>query len=299
MVYNDPKRPVTARPIDLPNPGPVPAEFVTTSVARRLFAWAEDTHAKRRISIISGPPGIGKSHALQEFQRRNPRDVTLMKIGQARASGSFCRRELGRALQQGVEYTRGYHVPAGPYELRNFIKNVICDRLGLSIRTASRGGYTVDDYGRLSAVVDEGQNCSREGIEALRYYNDGDDNFSPMPLGFIIVGNAEFSLKPGDDGETPISRAVADRALHIETFTYASVSDDDLALFADSRADLSADAMELIQRVYGAPRAIRSFRTLGDAIDEARERAEGRQVEASDLEQTFERLGRVGKLQSR
>ena len=45
-----------------------------------------------------------------------------------------------------------------------------------------------------------------------------------------------------------IFAAVADRALHLETFTYGDVADDDLALFIETRCDWERSAAEDARR---------------------------------------------------
>ena len=70
--------------------------FVQTSIARGLIARMEATHQRRRISVFSGPPGIGKTTALDAWRQRRPGEIAVVKVGWGNA------REL-LVLQHALE----------------------------------------------------------------------------------------------------------------------------------------------------------------------------------------------------
>src|SRR5436305_216629 len=76
-------------------PGPSPngwngrsgemTDFVATSIARRLIVRMQATHDRRRISVFSGPPGIGKTTAIDRFAATNAGSVAVVKVARRNA----------------------------------------------------------------------------------------------------------------------------------------------------------------------------------------------------------------------
>lgn len=54
------------------------APFIETSLAQRIFAYCEAAHTHHRIGWIYGDSQIGKTEALEEYQRRNNHGRTIM-----------------------------------------------------------------------------------------------------------------------------------------------------------------------------------------------------------------------------
>ncbi|MDP3488893.1 MAG: ATP-binding protein [Phenylobacterium sp.] len=257
-------------------------EYVAISVSRRLIARMQATHDRRRISVFAGPPGIGKTTAIERFCSLNPRSVFVAKVGRRNA------REL-MVLQHALEAARNLNnsplktAPSTIWELRAELFNAICWWAGVSPVPARRGMFPVEDFGRLTLVFDEAQNLSREAIEALRYWNDADRCYAPFPLGLIFVGNNEFSLSSAGGRDSVISAAVADRAAYVESLEYEDVIDDDLRLFIDAQVDIEPDALELILAAFQSPHSPRSLRRLADLLADLQDLAAGEAITAADV----------------
>ena len=242
--------------------------FVPTSIARRMMARMQATHDRRRISVFSGPPGIGKTTAIDAFRARQPDSVVIAKVSRRHA------REV-LALQHVLETVRALSGPGSDilsnsvWKLRQDLFQALCQWAGADpIRARSGTEPSADELPRLTIVFDEAQNLSRQAIDALRYWNDTDRCYSPFPLGLIFVGNSEFSLEVDNLGQSVISAAVADRALYAQAFDYDELSDDDLRLFLRAKGLVDPGAVSNILRHFRAPRAVRSLRRVMDLVED-------------------------------
>lgn len=269
--------------------------YVMTSVGHAILGYAKSTHQRRRISSVSGPPGIGKTAALLEFQKENHEDVVFVKVARKDAPPTIALKFMFEALRDCVA-NQGYYPPATLSELKNAIYNILCDRDGKNIRVAHDRGYNVMEYRPLTVVFDEAQYLSRDFIDMIRFWSDEDNSYGPFPLSFLLVGNTELLLQPDDGGRTHISRAIGDRLLHSHTFEYSDVTDDDLRLYADDRAHVSEEVMAFILEEYRRPGAIRSFRPLRDALDDALADADGGEITLDMMREALDRQRRAGFL---
>jgi hypothetical protein len=235
------------------------------------------THERRRISVFSGPPGIGKTTAIDEFVRRRPGEVAVVKVARRNAREVLVLQHTLEALRRlgGSSFE---YAPSSLWDLRNDLFGELCRWAGVEALPARRGEYEAAAFPRLTIVFDEAQNLSRESIDGLRYWNDSDRCYAPFPLALVFVGNNEFSLSGATVSDSVISAAVADRALYLQTFDYGDVTDDDLTLFIEARRDLDANALAMVLRSFKAPRALRSLRRVGDLLDELDQIAGGKVV---------------------
>lgn len=233
------------------------------------------THEKRGISIFSGPPGIGKTSAIDRFQAANDGMVAVVKISNKNTTDRVAYQHMMGAFDKMRE-CESYGAVPDSYSVKN----------KLSREIAAWGCQDKDWTPPLTFVFDEAQNLSRHAVDALRYWNDPDRCYGPFPIGVIFIGNDEFALKAGRSGESVISAAVADRALYQQTFSYASVKDADLAMFIKSRGLLEQNVVEALLRKYRAGRN-RSFRQLSSNIDQLIEEADGAPVTLATFHAVF------------
>ena len=261
--------------------------FVATSLARRLIARMQATHERRRISVFSGPPGIGKTTAIDEFVRRRPGEVAIVKVARRNAREVLVLQHTLEALRH-LGQSAFDHAPSSLWDLRNDLFGELCRWAGVEPGPARRGDYPREGFPRLTIVFDEAQNLSREAIDGLRYWNDADRCYAPFPVALVFVGNNEFSLSGATASESVISAAVADRALYLQAFEYDDVTDDDLTLFIEARLDLDPAALIAVLRSFKAPRALRSLRRVGDLLDHLDELADGAPVQADTVRQALE-----------
>lgn len=242
---------------------------MATSVARRLLARMHATHDKRAISVFAGPPGIGKTTAIDVFCERHPQETAVVKIERQGA------REL-LVLQQVVEALR--HTAQSPLRSRvdhlRWARQEIYDTLE-RLSALQAPPEEVAPSPRLTLVFDEAQNLSRQSIEALRYWNDADRCYAPFRVGFVFIGNSEFALQADASGRSSISAAVADRALFIESLEYADLTDDDLKLFVGSKLDAREDVVSAVVRCFTSRGVTRSLRRVRNFLEELEEVADG------------------------
>jgi len=258
------------------------AEFVATSVARGLIARMTATHDRRRISVFAGPPGIGKTTAIEEFARRLPGEVAVVKIARRNAREVLVLQHVLEALRRLTASNFDYQSSA-IWILRRDIFGAACAWGRLDVARARKGEYDPGSLPRLTLVFDEAQNLSREAIEGLRYWNDSDRCYAPFPLGLVFVGNNEFSLAGVSTTDSVISAAVADRALYIQTLEYDDVADQDLELFIQSKCELEPGALAALVRAFRGPRSLRSLRRVGDLIDDLTGEADGTSISVDDV----------------
>ena len=84
------------------------SEFIATSLARRLIARLQATHERRRISVFAGPPGIGKTTAIDEFSRRKTGEVAIVKVARRNAREVLVLQHTLEALRRlGFSTTSG------------------------------------------------------------------------------------------------------------------------------------------------------------------------------------------------
>ncbi len=251
--------------------------FVSTSIARRLIARMQATHERRRISVFSGPPGIGKTTAIDAFTARSPEGVAVVKIARRNAREVLVLQHVLDALR-ALAGSRLTHFPGSLWELRNDVFAAICRLAGADPGSARRGEYDAAQFPPLTIIFDEAQNLSREAIEALRYWSDRDRCYSPSPLGLVFVGNNEFSLRTDNDGRSTISAAVADRALYVQAFDYADLTDNDLTLFIEARGVTDTGALAEILRQFESSVAARSLRRVDDLLSDLFDMADGSEI---------------------
>jgi len=257
-------------PASAPEESPRP--FVETTIARHLLNRLRMTHEEKAISVFSGPWGIGKTTALDAFHEAHEGSCVIVKVEPGmRGKGAAPARVIqfvAESLQHQAGKPRAI-VSTGYLALRQLIYTHMLDMFGPEC-VELRPDFTF--------IFDEAQYLSREAIEMLRYWNDGDRCTTPFPVGLVFVGNNEFSLQEDMSGHSAISGAVRSRALFIEPLDYTDVTDTDLVLFAQSRGIGDAAAIAAIVAHYSAPRAKRDLRNVERLLATLQRRAAGQPV---------------------
>lgn len=245
--------------------------FLPTTIARTILSRMQIVHDTRRIAIFSGPPGIGKTTAINEFVSANPGEAEVVTIKKENASSRIVIQYALEAVRRMTGNIDG-HVYTDTYLIgRQFRKEVT--------KLANHVGFERPDV-RLTLIFDEAQTLTKTAIEELRHWNDAADNDLPFKIGLIFVGNEEFSLKSSGSGQSVISAAVSDRARFIESFSYSDLTDGDLAAFIQAHGIDDAEAVSAIVRRFSGPRAVRSFRRVADLIEDLAMVANGEPVTA-------------------
>jgi DNA transposition AAA+ family ATPase len=257
-----------------------PETFVPTSVARRLIARMRVTHERRRISIFSGPPGLGKTTAIDAFHSSSVDGVVVVKVANRPAKEVIVLQHILEAFRRMAGDARRA-VPSSIWELRKYLRQEI---EAWAVR-GSEGGAATPPH--LTFVFDEAQNLSRAAIEVLRYWNDADRCYAPFPVGLVFVGNNEFALQAGQGGDSAISAAVADRALYVQTLEYADLTDEDIDMFlkAQDLADHSGRAA--IVRYLRTSRTPRSLRRVIDLLEDVVDLADGQPMTATVVQKAL------------
>lgn len=249
------------------NAAEAPLPFVPTSVARQLLRRLEVTHEECGIAVLSGPWGIGKTTAINQFVKDHEGQCAVVKVEQTSKRGASAvttmqylieamRGEIGKSERPALGYSF--------WELRRILYSYF------------QKAFDCEDpecQPTFTLIFDEAQYLSRDAIEMLRYCNDTDRTTTPFPVGLVFVGNNEFALKEDGSGESPISGAVRSRALFIEELEYADVTDTDLILFAQSRGVSNAAALSAFVAHFSKPKVKRDLRNADRLLSAIRRRA--------------------------
>ncbi|MNS48472.1 hypothetical protein D3C72_810460 [compost metagenome] len=247
-----------------------PEEYVATSVSTAVLANANAAHQRQRIAVMSGPPGIGKSKAIEALRKALSGSCVIAKVGGKDIRATAALQAVAIQLRRLSDPGTTSWVPAGRTELQRHIFASMCAARGLNSTHAHAGVYQRETFGRMTVVFDEAQSLSRDAIEALRFLSEPDSQ--PIPFGLVFIGNAEFAMAPKGDRKSVLTAAVEDRAAYVEEFHYADVLDDDLILYAEARGVVETATLDAIIDFFGPDgpaREIRSLRKLGQAIDGA------------------------------
>lgn len=257
------------------------AEIADTSIYRVMRVMLEETHDERGISVLSGPPGIGKTTAIDAFAGDYEAQCLVVKAMANSHSRGMTPVAAMQAIidsfwqQWGIPqyYSRGPSIPHLNRDIRNILSN----------------HYGPDDveYGRLTIIFDEAQYLSRAAIEMLRYWNDPDRTTMPFQIGLVFVGNNEFALAASNGGASILSDAVRDRLLYSEQLGHANLSDDDMAKVAATRGLTDIGAVKAILAHLSAARIKRSLRQLDRLIVKCTRFANGAPVTAALVTQVL------------
>ena len=255
------------------------SSYLQTNVMRRLVARMQRTHDRRRASFFVGPPGIGKSTAIEAFRRANPGGVAVVKVMKRGLTGPQALQQLLLGLRSIRESATGY-LTSATTEVQRYV--------ALEIHKLGNGLARDQDpalFPHITVVFDEAQRLTNGAIDALRDYNE--PHFlcrGSFPIGMIFVGNNELSLKAENGGASILDEGMADRLLYRDRLTYDDVERSDLELFVRAMGVSDSGAVAaIIATFFGQFAQQRSFRRVGDFIDELNDEAMGEPVTASTV----------------
>lgn len=250
------------------------AEIVETSIYRMMRVMLEETHDERGISVLSGPPGIGKTTTLDAFAGDYDAQCLVVKAMANSHSMGMTPVAVLQAIIDG--FWRQWNIPQY-YALRPSVPHLTRD-----IRKILTYAYGPDDveHGRLTVIFDEAQYLSRAAIEMLRYWNDPDRTTMPFQIGLVFVGNNEFALASSNGSASILSDAVRDRLLYSEQLGHTNLSDDDMAKVAATRGLADLAAVKAILAYLSAARIKRSLRQLDRVIVKCARFADGAPITA-------------------
>ena len=220
------------------------SDYVATPISVDLRRRMETVHQYRSIAVLSGPPGIGKTTTAGQFLTEHPGEAVLMTVPPAGAKGMKPVPVAQLVLDAIWEASRAYRdsgtpktMAALPGAFRQALRGFAGAKVGTFLEIAFDG--------RITLVLDEAQNLARESIELLRYLNDEANGWSPVKVGLVFLGNNEFALEAGPNGESTISSAVRSRSWFVEALSYQDVSLEDFKLLLEPRLEIADDALEL------------------------------------------------------
>jgi len=194
-------------------------ECLPTTIANNMLGRMRRTHDQCGISIFTGPPGIGKTTAINAFKSEFPDQVAVVTIPGKNVRGPLVIRHVIRAMRTLNQYPSDSHIQSETSRLARELQQQMLD-----------WQHMFKQGEHLTVVFDEAQTLSREAVETLRFYNDAATPDAPFPLGLIFVGNDELSLRVDETGRSTISGAVASRALYQVELGGSDLKGDDYAL---------------------------------------------------------------------
>ena len=222
-----------------------------------------ETHEEQGISVLSGPPGIGKTTAIDAFAREHESECLVVKVMPGSkgvgASPVAVLRTIIQAYCDTFDHTASLYLSSPLPHLTHEFRRLL---------TSAHYLHPEDlPHQRLTIIFDEAQYLKRVSIEMLRFWNDADRSAMPFSIGLVFVGNNEFALATTCDGESVLSEAVRDRVLHYEELDYINLSRDDLRAVAHARGVEDPAAIAAIIHYFDATRLKqRSLRQLDRII---------------------------------
>lgn len=231
--------------------------YVRTSLGGVIRTELEFNHLFRRIGIISGPPGIGKTTALGKFRDDRHGEVVIVAVSKPN-------RDKGHSPSQTIRMLLAALTDAGHH-----FSTPNSDALHVMQDQAERAlAWWYSE--RLTIVFDEAQYLSQAAIETLRFWNDNPNKTFPDSVGLVFVGNDEFSMKVNSRGKSTISAAVRSRASRPLIFHRKDLHLDEIRSFIQAQSISDADAINELLAFVKVNEDRRDFRLLGNEIERCR-----------------------------
>lgn len=246
--------------------------FIETTIARRMMLRMRQTHEERGITVISGPWGIGKTSAIDAFEREFDGQCAIVKVEPAPTSRGL---KTLRMLQLVIEALKelnhrqaGGYLGNSPWMLKQNVAALLKEWwIDQGPDAAWPPTFTL--------IFDEAQYLSREAIELLRYWNDADRCSMPFPVGLVFVGNNEFAMQETAAGESVLSGAVRSRLTWEVPLSYEDLSDMDMTLFLQSRGVTNEGALSEFVGYFSHYRIKRDLRQVNRVIERCKRMADG------------------------
>ena len=245
------------------DPSRAEAPVVATSVWSYLMARLKDLHRGQELGAFAGPPGIGKTRAINSFQAEHPEGVVQVLVRHPDARPTVVMQAMLAAIRTGSATGRASY-PDNSRALSSSLDIAISD---WAWRMGRVHEFRHDRPVPLTIIFDEAQNLSPKAIEAVRFWNDG--SADAQPVGLVFIGNHQFRLEGDDKGASFLSAAVISRATYLKTFSYANVTDSDVALFAQSLGITDPDAVVAVMQHCRAASVSRDLRQLRRDLSKA------------------------------
>ena len=137
----------------------------------------------------------------------------------------------------------------------------------------------------MTIVFDEAQTLHEDSIDMLRHWNDGSEEMHG--IGIVFVGNHDFRIDGDAKGPSFLKPAVRSRASFMRTFSYSDLTDDDLTLIADAKADFAPDGMQAFLTYARRRHTNRDLRPLTRDLDDLALEAEGRTITDGTVRKFF------------
>lgn len=127
-------------------------KFAMTAGAEKIFKTASFALSENKISVVTGIPGCGKTHAVKEFQRRKPNTI-LIEVNPLVTRRSIIADICSSLKIPTYHYRSTRHVPISSDELFKSIVN--------SLKNSNR-----------LLMVDEGEHLTVSCLEVIRRIQD-------------------------------------------------------------------------------------------------------------------------------
>jgi hypothetical protein len=241
-----------------------------------IHSELELAHQTRWNCIISGPPGIGKTTAIEKWRFPYGDQTLLITVPEPNRGKGHSPAQAMLLILEAIYGKYSCSIPrtSDSIILRNAAEHAID-------RAFREQGYHRADW-RFTIVFDEAQGLSESALNALRHWWDNADQFFPEKVVFVFVGNDEFSMKVNSKGKSIISNALKSRSLHPLTLTRADLSLEEVEAFIRAKGiEEKAVIREFVDYVKGNDDR-RDFRTLTQLLDRCRTYTSGGPV-TSDI----------------
>ncbi|MBA4050962.1 MAG: hypothetical protein C0472_03585 [Erythrobacter sp.] len=237
---------------------------IKTSIFEHMYERMKRTHWRRRASVFVGPPGIGKSTAIEAFRAKYPQEVVVVSVLKRGITGPQALQQLLQALR-----TRN----GNPATYITNATSQVQQQIAVEIEKVGGGlprDTSPERFPLLTIVFDEAQRLTNGAIDALRDYNEPHYRCrGTFPLGLIFVGNNELSLKIASDGNSILDAGMGDRLRYSEHLTYDHVERQDIELYVRSLGVSDDGAVNaIVSAFYGPFGDQRSFRRINDLVED-------------------------------